>query len=248
MSVASVTNTQSQTAQSLRSTLHQAKQDFSQIYQSLQSGDLASAQQAYSSIQNLQATMSSQSVGGSTTSTGTADTIGTTASSTVATDWAALGQALQSGNLSTAQSAFSTLGQDARAAVQTQMQQAVQNAHTVYQLMGGTNQSGSGSGASSTGNAVSNDLSALSADLQSGNTGNAQTVLAQLQQDLQSAGQSKSGHGFGHHHHHGGASNAVLASLFGSDSGTTSATASNSTGITSASTGTGGSTGASATS
>lgn len=253
MSVAAVSNTQSQNIQGLRSTLHQARQDFSQIYQSLQSGDLASAQQAYSSIQSLQASIGTQTTSSSTNSTGTTATTGavTSAPSTVATDWTALGQALQSGSLSTAQSAFSTLQQDASTAAQTQMQQAIQNAQSVYQLMGNGVQ-GTLNSSASTGNPVSNDLNALAADLQSGNTSNAQTVLAQLQQDLQSAGQQTSGQqtfgqGFGRHHHHAGMANTVLSSLFGANSTTSTSTATSATTTPTSTTGST-STGATATS
>ncbi|MFZ0801432.1 MAG: hypothetical protein WBQ09_17640 [Terriglobales bacterium] len=87
-----------------------------------------------------------------------------------------LGQALQSGNLSAAQSDFATLQQSS---------------------------SSSGITAStSTGNAVTQAFSQLGKDLQSGNISAAQQDFATIQQDTQSQSTQASGHH--HHHHHGG--------------------------------------------
>jgi hypothetical protein len=75
------------------------QQDFAQIAQSLQSNDLAGAQQAYSDL--VQLTPASQSAN----QTGTAG-------NPVPSDLASLGSALQSGNTATAQTAFSKLETD----------------------------------------------------------------------------------------------------------------------------------------
>ncbi len=75
----------------------QLQANVKQLAQSLQGGDLAGAQQAYSSLQQ---------------------TLGSGASSSanpLNKDLSSLGQALQSGNLSNAQQAFAQLGQDAQA-------------------------------------------------------------------------------------------------------------------------------------
>ena len=75
-------------------------QDFKKLSSSLQAGDLAAAQQAYSAMQQL---LPNQSQSGQPATSGT---------SPIGSDFKALGQALQSGDLSSAQSAFSQLKTD----------------------------------------------------------------------------------------------------------------------------------------
>src|SRR5271165_2531807 len=100
----------------------QLQQDFKQLNESLQSGDLSAAQQAYTSIQKLMGSnvTGSQQASGSTTNP-------------IQSDFAALGQALQSGDLSTAQSAFTQLQQDLQAqtpsAAQSASPQSTQGTH-----------------------------------------------------------------------------------------------------------------------
>ena len=85
-----------------------------------------------------------------------------------------LGQDLQSGNLSAAQSDFATLQQSGPQANSTSSSQS--------------------------NNPLAQDFSQLSQDLQSGNVSAAQQDYAKIQQDFQTqAGQAQ-----GHHHHHGG--------------------------------------------
>lgn len=81
----------------------QRRQDFSQLAQSLQAGDLTGAQQAYSALQNLLPSNQSGSA---------------TGNNPLQNDFAALGQALAAGNLSQAQSAFSQLQSDLKSALQ----------------------------------------------------------------------------------------------------------------------------------
>ena len=76
------------------------------------------------------------------------------------------------------------------------MAQKLQDATSVYALLQG-NQAGSTTGTSGTGS-VQNDLKALDAALQSGDTTSAQKLLAQLEQDLLSSA-SQAVH---RHHHH----------------------------------------------
>ena len=95
-----------------------------------------------------------------------------------------LGQDLQAGNLSAAQSDFATLEQYAP-------------------------QSTSGSSASSSAensNPIAQEFQQLSQDLQSGNLSGAQSDFATLRQDFQNG----SGHGM-HHHHHGGGGGEMAA-------------------------------------
>ena len=100
-------------------------------------------------------------------------------SSSTQSDLQNLGQALQSGNLTAAQSAFATL-------------------QKAYQTQG--SQSTSTSGAASP---VSSDLTTLANALNTGNLTSAQAAFSQLQKDQQAQS------GGGHHHHHGGMGGAV---------------------------------------
>ena len=99
-----------------------------------------------------------------------------------------LGQDLQSGNLSAAQSDFATLQQ---------------NAPPGSPL---SNSSSSTQGS----NSLTNAFSQLSQDLQSGNLSGAQSDYSTIEQDFQSQGQSQGAHG--HHHHHGGGAGGGEAS------------------------------------
>ena len=119
-----------------------------------------------------------------------------------------LSQALQSGNLSAAQSDFATL------------QQAFSQPATTT------------GGASSAASPLSQAFNQLASDLQSGNLSAAQKDFSTVQQDVQSSNGFSSR--FGHHHHHGGGGSQSQNSLFpdvnqpvqsSSSTGTTSAQA-----------------------
>jgi hypothetical protein len=109
-----------------------------------------------------------------------------------------LSQALQSGNLTEAQSAYSSLEQ-----------------------LGPTSSQSSTSTSSSNGTSTSSlgsDFSALGKALQSGDLAGAQKAFAQVQQDMKTTGA-------GHHHHHHHQSQAAASSTTTQDtSGTTSST------------------------
>ncbi|HTH93842.1 MAG TPA: hypothetical protein VL550_01300 [Rhodocyclaceae bacterium] len=195
MSVSSITDSTS-ASQNWHSIRKSTSQDFQNLVSSLQQGNLAGAQQAYASLQQVLPTSTSSDTGSNSSQSA--------ASNTIINDWNALGQALQSGSTATAQSALTTLQQDASSVYAT-----LQSANT------GTTQGT---------NPVQNDLNSLSQALQTGHTSSAQQILAQLQQDLQQSGmQPQSGTPGGHHHHHHGgdsnnqqqASNGI-ASLFAS--------------------------------
>ena len=198
----------------MRSAVRQANKDFDQLVQSLQNGNLGAAQQAYSSFQQVQAGLTSRAA--TQASAGSS----TTAANPVTADWSALGQALQSGSLSSARDAFGKLQQDAQAAWQSQMQQKVQNAQSVYELMQGAQGAAAPGVTPATSSqpaagSVQNDLNALNQALQSGDLSVLQKLLAQLQQDLQASGQtSGQNNGGHHHHHHGGFSSVNPASAY----------------------------------
>ena len=204
MTISSVGLDQSVGSSGSRSTIRQAHQDFDQLFQSLQAGNLNAAQQAYNSFQQIQTGLANSATS-SSSAVGAANPTATT--NPVTSDWSALGQALQSGSLSSAQSALGQLQQDANAAWQSHLQQETQNAQSVYALMQsvqGTSPAVSTQSinGSTTANPVQNDLNSLTQALQSGDTAGAQKLLAQLEQDLQSAGQASGQNYGGHHHHH----------------------------------------------
>ena len=142
----------------------------------LQSGDLKSAQDAYTQIQSLltssQSASSSSSSSSSTSSSSTTtpsttalQTTGTTAQSTqdalFSSDFAALGKALQAGDLSGAQNAFSKLGQDMQSTGKTHhhhhhhhhgAQSATQTSSAQSTTGTGTSSSTTGTSTGSTGN------------------------------------------------------------------------------------------------
>ena len=116
------------TSQQGLSVAQQVQQDYAQLASSLQSGDLAGAQSAFA---NLQQALQSQgtSTPQSTTESGTSSSSG---SDTIANDFSALGQALSSGNLSQAQSAFSQLQTDIQS---TQQAEASQSQSFIQQML-----------------------------------------------------------------------------------------------------------------
>src|SRR5580658_8021721 len=147
------------------------KQDFQQLASALQSGNLSGAQSAYSNIQQLlQGSPGSSSTSNSSTSTG---------SNTLQNDFAALGQALQSGDLTTAQSAFAQL--------QTDFQASHQPGGASRGTQGppqGDDQYVASQGQNPVEQALQ-DYTQLASDLQSGNLTAAQSDYTNLQQLVQ---------------------------------------------------------------
>ena len=91
---------------------HQRGQDIRQLGQALNSGDLAGAQQAYSALLALaQQNGASNAANANATANATA---GPFRNPKIASDFAALGQALQAGDLAAAQQAFATFRHDLR--------------------------------------------------------------------------------------------------------------------------------------
>src|SRR6185437_15834177 len=107
MSVAGISSTSIAAQPSLLASFQQRRSDFQQLAQSLQSGDLAGAQAAFTDLSNLSQT----SKPGPQAST-----------SQIGQDFAAIGQALQSGDLAGAQQAFATFQQDVKGAFQQRFQ------------------------------------------------------------------------------------------------------------------------------
>jgi len=180
--------------------------DFAALGQALQSGDLTEAQSAFSQLQSdvqsarqanqAQPPVAQDQYVPASSQTTTSQTL--TPAEQVQQDYTQLASALQSGNLTGAQTAFTALQQ----ALETQT--------------GNTAASGTTSSTTSTTSQdpILNDFNALGQALSSGNLSQAQSAFAQLQSDVQSAQQSTTSQaqGFaqalktaseGHHHHHG---------------------------------------------
>jgi hypothetical protein len=87
-------------------------QAFSALGQALQSGDLSAAQTAYNAIQQDVQQSAGQTSHHHHHHGGGSEGANSTATNTLTQDFSALGQALQSGTLSAAQAAYTTLQQD----------------------------------------------------------------------------------------------------------------------------------------
>ena len=105
MSISGVSSSSGPSQTGSQSSANQLRQTFEQLAGSLQSGDLAGAQQAFTSLEKLLQSSKVQPAN--------------TPQSPVQSDLAALGQALSSGDLSAAQGDFSKLQKDLRPAGQS---------------------------------------------------------------------------------------------------------------------------------
>jgi DNA-binding FadR family transcriptional regulator len=109
MSVSGITSTtnayQTNTQTNITNNYKQWRTEFRQLAQALQSGDLSGAQQAFSNLQQIMPNYQNTTQGQSS------NTISTTGATTNNDFMQQLAQALQSGDLSGAQQAFSNLQQ-----------------------------------------------------------------------------------------------------------------------------------------
>lgn len=154
--------------------LKQFQQEFQQLGQDLESGNLSAAQQDFVTLQNLApqnggtSTNSTSTGGASTNSTSTSgtSTSGTsTSASPIAQEFNQLAQDLQSGNLAAAQQDYTKIQQD----FQQASSQAPEGHH--HHHHGGDSE-------------FSQLFEQLGQALQSGNLSSAQQVYATLQQDF----------------------------------------------------------------
>jgi hypothetical protein len=143
----------------------QIQQGFQQLGQDLQSGNLSQAQSEFSTFEQLLPNQLQ-----TTTSTSQS---GSQSTSPVAQAISQLGQDLNSGNLTAAQSDFTTLQQD------LQQQQSSGAVHAHHHHFGG------GSQASSQQNGTASLFASLGQALQAGNLTAAQQTYSTLQQDFQ---------------------------------------------------------------
>ena len=135
-------------------------------------------------VLDLSSTAASYTNGAAGASTATGATTNTSQQQGFSSDLKELGQALQSGNLSEAQSAFASLSQ------LPGVQSALQN---------------------NPNSQFAQAISQIGSALQSGNLGDAQQALSSLQQQVASSasGASSTPHVGGHHHHHHGGGGSI---------------------------------------
>jgi outer membrane protein assembly factor BamD (BamD/ComL family) len=150
--------------QNVQTNMKQIQQEFQQLGQDLQSGNLSAAQSDFATLQQLtpqnNSTLSAQS------------------NSPIAQAFEQLSQDLQSGNLSAAQQDYSTIQQDFQ-------NLGVQMYGRHHHRAGG-----GGSQTSSQTNPMSQLFEQLGQALQSGNLSTAQQVFSSLQQEFQQLSQS----------------------------------------------------------
>jgi outer membrane protein assembly factor BamD (BamD/ComL family) len=150
-------------AQSVHSRMQQARQEFQQLGQDLQSGDLPAAQSDFAALQKLNPKSNSSS--------------STQNSNSISQDFQQLSHDLQSGNTSAARQDYSKVQKDLQS-------QAPQMQHHGHQ--GGGNSSNS---SNSTSREITQLLNQLGQSLQSGDTSSAQQAYSTLLQDFQQFGQ-----------------------------------------------------------
>lgn len=176
-----------------RNTIKQGKQDFEQLLESIQKGDLAGAQQALSGLQQLPASLQNNLSPSAANAADSTATIGR--AGPLATDFAALGSSLRNGNLTGAQDAYAKLQQD----VQSLRQQgnefgSLGRAAQVQAVLQQLGVSGATEPVStrvdafvSTLDKIKGDAGTLQQALQSGNASLSQEALTRLLQDLRAS-------------------------------------------------------------
>lgn len=173
-------------AQGVQTAAQKLKQEFQQLGQDLAAGNLSAAQTDFSALQQGRAQGSGASGGAPTGAGSTASAGSTTAArpggnvgNPVTQAFQQLAQDLKSGNLSAAQSDFSTLQQDLQGVGGKSPAGPVQREHQHHRLGGASGVSGGGSG-----NPISTLFSQLGQALQAGNLTAAQTAYGSLQADF----------------------------------------------------------------
>jgi outer membrane protein assembly factor BamD (BamD/ComL family) len=147
--------------QNIQTKMQQAQQEFQQLGQDLQSGNISAAQTDMAALQKLQPQSSTSS----------------TQSNPVAQEFTQLSQDLQSGNISNAQQDYAKIQQD----FQSQSTSSASTQTHAHHHHGG------GGGASSE---MSQLLAQLGQDLQAGNLSTAQQTYSSLAQDFPQVAQN----------------------------------------------------------
>lgn len=158
MSVSGISTASLYDTPSVENNFQKAQQEFQQLGQDLQSGNLSAAQSDFATLQNLIPQSSSSTA--------------TQSNSPIAQAFAQLGKDLQSGNLTAAQQDFTTIQQD--------FQNQATQAQSQTQPTQGHHHHHGGSGA------LSQLFDQLGEAIQSGNLPSAQQAYSSLSQQLQS--------------------------------------------------------------
>jgi hypothetical protein len=166
MSISGISNSYNQLQ--LNAATNPYQQQFQQLSNALQSGNLSAAQSDFATLQ--QAFSQSSSTTPSTSATSTSASV----TNPIAQAFSQLGSDLQSGNLSAAQKDFSTVQQDIQS--QSGSGSRVRHHHS---------HGGGGGGGSNTQSTLLQDLSQVGQTLTSSNLTGAQQAYSTLQQDIQ---------------------------------------------------------------
>ena len=161
--------------QTVQNQQQQFRQEFQQLGQDLQSGNLSAAQSDFATLTGSQTSATSSSSTSSTSSTSSSQS-----NSPIAQAFNQLSQDLQSGNLSAAQQDYANIQQD----FQSQATQGHHHHHH-HHSSGDSGDSGNSSSSTSGTDSISQLLNQLGQDLQSGNLTTAQQTYSTLQQDFQ---------------------------------------------------------------
>jgi len=161
MSVSGISSSTLYDTESIQNNFQRAQQEFQQLGQDLQSGNLSAAQSDFATLQNLLPQASSTS---------------SQSSSPIAQAFSQLAKDLQSGNLSAAQQDFTTIQQDFQNQASQAQSQTTQRHHHHH-----------GGGESSE---LSQLFDQLGTALQSGNLSAAQQAFSTLQQQFQQSAQT----------------------------------------------------------
>ena len=173
---------------SVQTKFKQMKDDFQQLGQALQSGDLSGAQSAFASLLPLFPNSSSSANSQTQSAAASSASSSGNGTSSITSDLSALGQALQSNDLTGAQYDFLKLMQDI---------QSIGGGHHRHHhhktLASSQDTTNSSATSSNTGtNSVSTDLAALGQALQSGDLKSAGNAYSQLMQDMQTIKSTRS--------------------------------------------------------
>ncbi|MGA8222539.1 MAG: hypothetical protein WB780_12870 [Candidatus Acidiferrales bacterium] len=182
MSIGSISNTAlyalvnaAQNSQNGQGAFQTIQNEFQQLGQDLQTGNLTQAQQDYATLSQNIPNAQAQNA-----QTQTAQTQNNT--NPIAQAFNALAQDLQTGNLSAALQNFATIQQDVQQQAQQQQQGSGQVHHHHHHGGGG---GGEGGGQSQEDSQILQAFNSLSQALQSGNLSGAQSAFATLDQELQ---------------------------------------------------------------
>ena len=181
MSVSGISSNYSQfpNFQSTQSSLQKFKQEFQQLGQDLQSGNLSQAQSDFAALQPNKAQAASTPSSATTSSSN---------SNSLSSAFSQLSTDLQSGNLSAAQQDFAAVQQDLQQQFSTGATSGGHHGHHHHHRVESSQDSSSSQSSPSSQNPIVQLFSQLGQDLQSGNLSAAQSAYASLQQDFAQLG------------------------------------------------------------